>query len=128
LRTPHSEFEGTKPSTGTCINRNTTFEPLSGQQNCDLWAGRGNGKKRKKGGRRKARNRYAPRVGAISQPICTKCGEFVDLTDEITPAKFGSKLFIGFSKPRGRKTHFPFRKKQTAYVTAPCATALACDQ
>jgi len=29
--TPHSEFEGTKPSKGTCINRNTTFEPLSVQ-------------------------------------------------------------------------------------------------
>jgi len=28
---PHSEFEGTKPSNGTCINRNTTFEPLSMQ-------------------------------------------------------------------------------------------------
>jgi len=67
-----------------------------------------------------------PRGGAISPPICTKLGEFVDLTDVVTPAKFGSKTFIGFSRPRGEKTHFPFRK-QTAYITVPCAAALACD-
>jgi len=30
-RPPHSEFEGTKPPKGMCINRNTTFEPLSVQ-------------------------------------------------------------------------------------------------
>jgi len=30
-RPPHSEFEGTKPPKGTCINRNTTFEPLNVQ-------------------------------------------------------------------------------------------------
>jgi len=30
-RPPHSEFEGTKSSNGTCINRNTMFEPLSVQ-------------------------------------------------------------------------------------------------
>jgi len=29
------------------------------------------------------------------------------------------------SQPR-RKTHFPF-KNQTAYITVPCATVLACD-
>jgi len=55
-------------------------------------------KKEKKGGRRKLQNRYisSPRRGAISQPICTKFGEYVDLTDLITPAKFGPKIFIGF--------------------------------
>jgi len=59
-----------------------------------------------------------PCGGAISQPICTKFGEFVDLTDLIMPAKFG------FSS-RG-KNHFPFRK-QTAYITVPCTSMLACD-
>jgi len=45
-----------------------------------------------------SQNRYIspPRGGAISQPIFTKFEEFVDLTDVITPAKFGYKLFIGF--------------------------------
>jgi len=68
-----------------------------------------------------------PCGGAISQPISTKFGEFVDLIDVITLAKFGSKIFIGFSsRLRGRKKHFPFRN-QTAYITVPCATALAGD-
>jgi len=73
-------------------------------QNCDL-AGRGNGKK---GGRRKSQNRYIspPRGGAISQPIFTNFGEFVDLTDLITPTKFGYNIFIGFSRPRGGKLAF----------------------
>jgi len=84
--------------------------------------------KKKKGGSRKSQNRYTspPREGAISQPIFTKFGEFVDLTDVITPAKFGYKIFIGFFRPRGRKSRFPYRK-QTAYITVPCATALDCD-
>jgi len=60
------------------------------------------------------------------QPFSTKVGEFVDLTDVITPAKVGSKIFIGFSRPIGGKKHFPFRK-QTAYMTVPRATALASD-
>jgi len=30
-RPPDIKFEGTKPPKGTCINRNTTFEPLSVQ-------------------------------------------------------------------------------------------------
>jgi len=70
-------------------------------------------KKKKKGGRN-LQNRYIspPRGGDILQPICTKSGEFVDvdLTDVITPAKFGFKIFIGFCRPRGGKKHFPFRK------------------
>jgi len=48
-RPPHSEFEGTKLQTDTFINRNTTFEPLSVQFGPKLWAGRGNGKKKKAG-------------------------------------------------------------------------------
>jgi len=35
--------------------------------------------------------------GATSQPICTKFGEFVDLTNVIMHAKFGSKIFLRFS-------------------------------
>jgi len=42
------------------------------------------------------------------------------------PAKFGSKTFTGFSRPRSWKTRFPFRN-QTGYITVTCATALACD-
>jgi len=34
-----------------------------------------------------------------------KCGEFVDLTDINTPAKYGFKILIGFSRPRYGK-HF----------------------
>jgi len=79
----------------------------------------------KKGGRRKSQNRYnsPPLGGVISQLIFTKFDEFVDLTDVITPAKFGYKIFISFSRPRGVKSHLPYM----AYVTVPCATALACD-
>jgi len=73
-------------------------------------------------------NRYisASCGGAISQTFCTKFGKFVDFTDIITSAKFVSKIFIGFSRPRGRKTHFLFRN-QMAYITVSCATALAFD-
>jgi len=48
-------------------------------------------KTNKKGGRRKSQNRYIspPRGGAISQPIFTKFGDFIDHTNIITPAKFG---------------------------------------
>jgi len=74
-----------------------------------------------KGGRRKSQNRNIspPRGGAISQPIFTKFGEFVvDLTDVITPAKFGYKIFIGFSRPRGGKSHFPYWKAYGLYNSA----------
>jgi len=64
-------------------------------------AGRGN---EKKGGRRKSQNRYIspPSGAAISQPICTKFSEFVDLTDLIMPAKFGSKNCLYSSAMRYR--------------------------
>jgi len=90
-----SKFEGTKPQNDTCINRNTSFEPLSMQIGPKLrpigWP-----RKRKKGGKSKSQNRYIspPRGGAILQPICTKFGEFVVLADLITPGKFGSKIYI----------------------------------
>jgi len=79
-------------------------------------------------GRRKSQNRYIspPCGGAHSQPICTKFGAFVDLTDVIKPVKFGSQQFICFSRLRGQKTHFPSRK-QTAHITEICATALDFD-
>jgi len=68
-------------------------------------------RKKEKRGRRKSQNRYntPPRVGAISQLIFTKFGELVDLTELITPAKFGYTIFIGFSRPRGGKSHFPYK-------------------
>jgi len=86
-----------------------TFEPLSVQIRPTLrpvgWPRKL--KKIKKVGE-ESQNRISPPCGgAIWQPICTKAGEFVDLTDLITPAKFGSTIFIGFSRPRGGKTHFP---------------------
>jgi len=129
-RPPHSKFESTKPPKGTCINRNTTFEPLSVQFG-PKWRPVGwprKRKKNKKGGRRKSQNRYisTPRGGAVPQPIFTKIGELVDLSNIITSAKFGYKIFIGFFRPRGGKSHFSYRK-QRAYITVPCASALACD-
>jgi len=126
-RPPYSEFEGTKSLKGMCINRNTSFEPLAYKldQNatCEL------AEDTEKSGWRKSQNRYIspPRGYAISKWISSKCGEFVDLTEVVTPDKFGSKILIGFSTPRGGKKHFPFRKP-TAYITVPHATALACDK
>jgi len=114
-RPPHSKFEGTKPPKGTFINRDTIFELLSVQFGPKLrpvgWPRKR--KKNKKRWAKKVTNRYIspPRGGATSQPMFTKYGEFVDLTDVITPAKFGYKIFIGFFRPRGGKSHFPYRKK-----------------
>jgi len=108
------------------------FEPLSVQFGPKLlpvgWPRKRKINKINKGGRRKSQNRYIspPRGDAISHPIFTKFGEFLDLTDVITPAKFGYKIFIGFSRPRGGKSHFPYRKHM-AYITVPSATVLACD-
>jgi len=73
----------------------------------------------RKGGRRKSQNRYiSPRGGAISQPIFTKFGKFVDLTNIITPAKFGYEIFIGFSRSRDGKSYFPYRKAKGRYNSA----------
>jgi len=123
-RPPHSEFKGTKPSKGTCINQNTTFESLSVQFGPKLrpvsWPRK---QKKKIGEIRKSQIRYIspPCGGAISQPICTKFDEFVDLADVITPAKFGSKIFIDFSRIGGKK-HFPVRN-ETAHLSVARATA-----
>jgi len=65
----------------------------------------------------KTEKNSTPRGGAISQPICTKFGEFVDLTDLITPVKFGSKIFIGFFQAeRWKKPFSLLGPKQTAYI------------
>jgi len=120
-RTPNSRFEGTKPPKGTSINRNTIFEPLSVQFGPKLrpvgWP-RKRKKKIKKGGRRKSQNRYIspPRGGAISQPIFIKFGEFVDLTDVITPAKFGYKIFIGFPDREVENRICPIENNGPIYV------------
>ena len=39
------------------------------------------------------------------EPISTKFGVFVGLTNDITYTKNSSKGFIGFSRPTGGKTH-----------------------
>jgi len=68
---------------------------------------KGNGKNRK-GVRVKSHNCYIslPCGGAISQPIHTKFGEYVDLSEFVTPAKFGSKIFIGFFQAERSKNAF----------------------
>ena len=48
-------------------------------------------------------------------------GQFAILDD----TKNGSTNFIGFSRPTGGKTQFSL-KIANAYITLPCATALAC--
>ena len=64
--------------------------------------------------------------GAPCEPISTKFGVLVGLTNVITYAKTGFKISSGFSRATGGKRMFPYRKP-TAYITLPCATALACD-
>ena len=64
--------------------------------------------------------------GAPCEPISTKFGVFVGLTNIIIYAKNGLKIFSGFFRATGGKTHVSYRKP-TAYITLPCATALACD-
>jgi len=118
----HSKFEGTKPPKRHVyqlehdlwvIKRAIRTEIAT----CGLTE---ETEKNKKGGRRKSQNRYIspPRGGAILQPIFTKFGGFVDLTDVITPAKFGYNIFIVFFRPRGWKSHFPYRKAYGLYNSA----------
>ena len=64
--------------------------------------------------------------GAPYEPISTKFVVFIGLINVITCAKNGFKTYIGFSRPTGGKACFPI-EKPTAYITLPCATALACD-
>jgi len=72
-------------------------------------------KKKKKGGSSKSQNHhFSPPCGtAISQPICTKFGEFVDPTKVITPAKFGwfQNIHWFFHAERWKK-HISFLSKR----------------
>ena len=43
--------------------------------------------------------------GAPCEPISTKLGVFVGLTNVITCAKNGFETYIGFSRPTGGKKH-----------------------
>jgi len=124
LRTLYNDtFESIKPSKGTCINRNATYGPLSVQIGPNLrpvcWPRKW--KKRKRREKKVTKPVYFSPLcgGVISQPNFAKFGEFVVLTDVITPAKIGSIIFIGFPKPKGQKSHFPLRN-QTAYIKVPC--------
>jgi len=118
--TPRSKFEGNKLWKGTCINQYTFFKPLSVQIGPKL---RPVGWPRKRKNRKKRWGKKVTKPLYFSttwrrhfQPICTKIGEFVDLTNVITPAIFRSKRFNGFFKPRCQKKHFHY-KKQMAYIT-----------
>ena len=51
---------------------------------------------------------------------------FVGLTNIITYTKMVLKFPLVFPGRQVEKRMFPFRKP-TAYITLPCATALACD-
>jgi len=71
---------------------------------------------------KKVKNCYISplRESAISQPICTKFGEFVDLTKVLTLAKFG-----GFSRAGVEKSIFLLKAYGPRKL--PRATMLACD-
>jgi len=113
------KLKAPKPSKGTCINRNTTFEPLSVQFGPKLrpvgWPTKR--KKRKKRLVKKVTKQFHFATMWRRHFVTDLHQILVYLTDVITPAKFGSKIFIGFSRPRGGKTHFSFRK-QTALITS----------
>jgi len=66
----------------------------------------------------KSQNRYIspPCRGAISQPIFTTFGVFVDLTDVITPTEFGSKIWF-FQAERSKKA-FSLSKSNGLYNSA----------
>jgi len=70
-------------------------------------------KKKLKGGIRKSQNVifYHHVAAPFRNQSAQKFGYFVHLSDEIMPAKFGSKIFIGFYRLRGGKKHYSFRKK-----------------
>ena len=106
--------------------RRLSHQAWESDNNCDLWAGWGNGLKK---GRKKSQDRETspPRGGATSQPILTNFGMFVHVTEVITPAKCGFENFNSFCMPAGIKIGFPYRKAYGLY-NMPCATALACDR
>jgi len=79
-----------------------------------IWGLADETEKKKKGGWKKnVTFHISPPCGhAISQPLSTKFGDFIDLTGVVTPAAFGFRIFIGFSRPRGGKKHFPIYKSK----------------
>ena len=56
--------------------------------------------------------------GAPCEPISTKFGVFVGLTNVITYAKIGFKISIGFSRPTGGKTQVSLQKANGLYNIA----------
>ena len=60
-----------------------------------------------KKGEQKSQNRYISPLcgGTPCQPISTKFGVFVGLTNVITYTENSTKSFIGFSRSTGGKTH-----------------------
>ena len=64
-----------------------------------------NKKMQKKGEQKSQKCDISPLCGgAPCEPISTKFGVFVGLTNVITCAKIGCKISIGFSRPIGGKT------------------------
>ena len=122
-----SEFEGSKPWKGSFKKHNTSFELLYVQIGPELRPV-GEMRKRKKEGEQKSQNRDSSPLcgGAAWEPISTKFDLFVGPTNVITYTKNDYKILIGFSRPTGGKTHVSLTKP-TAYITLPCATALARD-
>ena len=77
-------------------------------------------KKKKKKGEQKSQNRYIKPLcsGAPREPISTKFGVFVGLTNVITDAENGFKISIGFSRATGAKTHVSLLKANGLYNIA----------
>ena len=88
----------------------------------------GETEKKKKKAEQKSQNRYISPLcgGAPFEPISTKFDVSVGLINIITYAKNDSRIVIGFPGRQVEKRMFPNREP-TAYITLPCATALACD-
>jgi len=73
---------------------------------------------KKKSWEKKVTKRYIspPRGGAISQPICTKFSEFVDLTELVTLAKFDSKnIHWFFQKEMWKRSIFSLESLRPIY-------------
>ena len=76
-------------------------------------------KKYKKGEQKSQKCDISPLCGgAPCEPISTKFGVFVGLTNVITRAKIGSKISIGFSRPTGGKTQVSLQKANGLYSIA----------
>ena len=65
--------------------------------------------------------------GSPCEPILIKFGVFLGLANIIIYTKLVNKFPLVFPGRQVEKRMFPYRKP-TAYITLPCATALACDR